>query len=247
MPTPNVPLDILDRVRDLEDRLRAVEGRTQIRPAQNQILGDVTIGAGGVLKALNNAGAPILYVGGIGPANPDGSPQRGLLIYRQDGTLALSVANTTGTPGQPQGVAIRDALGNTIISEDVIGGGLANPYLSTDAWVGATTAPADTTTSGTFTTLQNLQGWVKQHPKLTGHYLVQTSAGTTGEIRLVDDASNVILGPISIAAAQFFYSFGTGPVSGSFNSMFNLHWQGRVTGGAGSIGVRGLSTYGVQS
>jgi hypothetical protein len=208
--------------------------------------GGITITDGGYLKVLDTDGSIQFWVGGISPANPDGSPQRGLIAARDDGSQAIVLARLTGNATDPQGLLIRDAQASTLFAEDVIAGGLARPYLSSDAWFGGTETPAYTTTSGTFTTLQTLP-WVKQHPRVTGHYLVQTGAGTTGELRLVDD-SNTAIGPIiSIGAAAFFYSSTTGSLSGRNGLETYLHWQARTTGGAGSIGVRGLCTFGVQS
>jgi hypothetical protein len=244
MPTPNVPLDILDRIGALEERLRQVEGRTQIRPALNEIVaGTVTVGEGGEFRVLDTDGTKIFWVGGITPAHTDGSPQRGTLMRREDGSLAFAVY--TGGP-ENQGVFLWDKSGNGLLIEDVVGGGLCRPYLSTDAWFGATEAPTFTTTSGTFVTLQHLP-WQVQHPRVTGYYLVQAAAGTSGEIRLVDDSGTVVLGPLAIGTAAFTFGSLTGPLAQPFGTWTYLHWQARVTGGAGAIGIKGLSTFGVQS
>jgi hypothetical protein len=244
MPTPNVPLDILDRIRVLEDRLRQVEGRTQQRPAQNQVLGDVTISGGGRLIVQTPGGQQTLYVGSVSPAHLDGSPQQGFIVRREDGSAALTV--WTGAGSGAQAVQVWDKSGNVIVADDLTAGGLARPYVSTDAWFSASASPTDTTTSTSFVTLQHLQ-WKKQHPQVTAGYLVQTASGTTGEIQLIDDNSNVIVGPLPIAAASFYWGSATGPIAGAHMLDTVLHWQARVTGGAGTIGLRGLSTFGVQS
>jgi hypothetical protein len=242
---PDVPLDLLDRIRQLEDQLRQLQGRAQIRPALTEIQGgDVAISQGGRLIVATPSGQQILYIGKQSPSHPDGSDQQGLVVRRETGEPALSVWTAAGSGAQP--LQVYDQPGNVIFADDLQAGGLARPYLSTDAWFGATESPAYTTTSGSFVTLQHLP-WIKQHPKVTAFYLVQTAAGTTGEIRLVDDSSNVVVGPITIAAGAFFWGSAQGSLPGSFLMSTTLHWQARTTGGTGTIGVKGLSTFGVQS
>ncbi len=243
---PNVPEDIGTVLRTMQAQIRELQGRVNTRPALNHISGGgVTIDQGGTLSVITPGGQTVLYVGAIGPAHPDGSPQYGTVLRREDGSAALAVWDGAGASPQP--LAIWDRGGSTIFADDrVAGQGLARPYLSTDAWFGATEVPAFTTNSATFVTLQNLP-WVKQHPRVTAHYLVKADAGVAGEIQLVDDNNVVIAGPITVAAGAWTYSSATGPLAGALYSSTYLHWQARVTSGTGVIGVRGLSTFGVQS
>ncbi|MGW4810562.1 hypothetical protein ACWEPB_02805 [Kitasatospora cineracea] len=245
MALPNLPQDILDRIAALEGQVRDLSGRVGQRPAQTQIAGgDVAVYAGGSFRMLSFDGTFVqAWIGKISPSHPDGSEQRGILIYREDGSQALSLYSADNSP---QALALRDKAGTTVLADDVQAGGLARPYLSTDAWFGATESPTFTTNSATFVTLQNLP-WIKQHPKVTGHYLVRADAGVAGEIRLVDDVGGVIAGPIAVSAGAWTYSSTTGPLAGALYSSTYLHWQARVTSGTGNIGIRGLSTFGVQS
>ncbi|WP_282204554.1 hypothetical protein [Kitasatospora fiedleri] len=246
MALPNLPQDILDRLAALEGQVRDLSGRVGQRPAQTQIAGgDVSVYAGGSFRMLSFDGAfTQAWIGRISPNHPDGSEQRGILVYREDGSLALSLYSSDTSP---QALALRDKAGTTVLADDVQAGGLARPYLSTDNWVGATQAPTYTTSSATFTGLQT-NYFMKQHPKVTANYRVQTSAGTTGEIRMIDEyTGTVVVPPISIAAAAFFDSAATGTLTGTHEQALKLVWQARVTAGAGTIGVMGLSTYGVQS
>ncbi|MGW3072378.1 hypothetical protein [Kitasatospora sp. NPDC001132] len=243
---PDIPLDLLDRIRQLEDQVRQLSGRAQMRPAMNQILaGSVVVGEGGTFKVNNQNGGPAFYVGGISPLNPDGTPQRGLLAYRQDGTIAIMIANQTTSAGDPQGLLIRDARANTLLAEDVISGGLAVPQFGSDAWFGVTEAPQYSTTSATFATCMRLP-WRKHHPWVEAHYLVKADAGVAGEIRLLDGAGAVV-STVSVAAGAFSYDRTWGPVSGAHLATQYLQWQARVTSGSGSIAVRGLSTFGINS
>lgn len=242
----NVPLDLLDRIRQLEDQIRQVSGRVNIRPAMDQILaGDVVVGEGGTFKVNNLTGAPEFYIGKIGPNHPDGSEQRGVLIYREDGSLALSLY-TEGT--NPQALALRDHLGNALVADDTVAFGLARPYLEGGAWFGATEQPAFVTSSTSFVTV-TMSPWIKQHPRITAFYLARCSDSTTsGEIQLTDNGGAPISSVISASAGSFFYSSITGSIDGAHESQTYLRWQARVLpGSTGTIGVKGLATYGVQS
>jgi hypothetical protein len=247
MPAPNVPTDIGDTIRTMQEQIRALQGAVNTRPAMNQVSsGSVTIGAGGTLRVNDTDGAPLFFIGGISPLNPDGSLQRGLLAYRQDGSLALSISNGTANVGDPQAVVIRDADSNTLFAEDAIAGGLAAPLFGADAWYGVTEVPAWTTSSATFVTLMTLS-WRKQHPRVTAHYLARCSDGTTaGELRLVDGAG-LTVATVVLGAGAYVVGSVTGSVSGTHLASQSLQWQGRVTAGAGTVGVRGLSTFGVGS
>jgi hypothetical protein len=244
---PQVPYNINDQIQALENRIRFLEGRAQIRPALNQIQGgDVTIGQGGRLRVQTPAATDVLYIGMVTPDHPDGSHQQGLKVYREDGSIAFSVWNSAGVGAQP--ISIWDKAGNILIADDLQSGGLARPYLSTDAWFDSTEYPSSTTTNTSFTQVQHL-AWIKQHPKVQAFFLVRCSDGTTsGQIQLVDNSSNVIAGPITVAAGAFYYGSATGPIAGAHESQTYLHWQAMVNpGSTGNIGVKGLSTFGVQS
>ncbi|MFE6500781.1 hypothetical protein [Kitasatospora sp. NPDC057738] len=243
---PDIPMDILDRLRAVEDQVRQIAGRAQMRPALNQILaGDVTVGQGGTFKVNTKTGTAQFYVGVVLPTNPDGSEQRGLLANRQDGTLALMIGNRTGSSADPQGILINDARGNALLAEDVIGGGLASPQFGADGWFGATESPQYGTASGTFTTCMRLP-WKRHHPAVEAHYLVKADPGVAGEIRLVDGAGAVVA-TASVSSGSFTYNVVYGPVSGGYLSTQYLQWQARVTSGTGNIAVRGLSTFGINS
>ncbi|MFF2612699.1 hypothetical protein [Kitasatospora sp. NPDC058046] len=243
----DVPLDILDRLRQLEDQVRQLSGRAQMRPAMDQILaGDVVVGEGGTFKVNTLTGGLQFYVGKMGQANPDGSEQRGLLAYRQDGTQAIAVGRTTTVQAHPQAIVMSDARGGTIFAEDVFGGGLAAPVFGADGWYGYTEVPQWTTTSSSWATCMTLP-WRKQHPQVQGHYLARCSdAATAGEIRLLDGVGSVIAS-VTLNAGDYIVGSVTGPISGAHLSSQNLVWQARVSAGSGTVGVRGLSTFGVGS
>ncbi|MFB7908105.1 hypothetical protein ACFC1T_16870 [Kitasatospora sp. NPDC056076] len=244
---PQVPYDILDRIRDLEQGQRDIYGRLSQRPAQNQIQGgNVTVGQGGRFFATSPTGIAIVYIGDIDPPHPDGSRQTGMIVSREDNSPAMSVWDGAGGT---QAVILWDRHGNPIVSEDRnTGQGLSRPFIGGGTWFGGTEQPQYTTSSTSFATLM-LSPWIKQQPNLTAWYLVRCSDGTTsGEIQLTDNAGTAISPVISVGSGAFFYGSTSGPVAGAHESTTYLRWQARVLpGSTGNIGVKGLATYGTTS
>ncbi|WP_371677906.1 hypothetical protein [Streptomyces sp. NBC_01276] len=84
-----IPLDLLDRIRELERKVRELTGRAQIRPALNEITnGPVKIAEGGSLEVSAPDGTRIFNVGALW----DGA--YGVQIQRSDGTLAFNVGGS---------------------------------------------------------------------------------------------------------------------------------------------------------
>jgi hypothetical protein len=78
-----------------------------------------------------------------------------------------------------------------------------------------------------FVTLQTGVGF-KQHPRVQGQILVYADAGTTGTIRLVDQASNVLF-TTNLTSAQFGYvNYGPVALAGTHEQPISLNIQGKV-------------------
>ncbi|MBP0456258.1 hypothetical protein [Streptomyces montanisoli] len=86
-----MPQDVLDRIASLEREIRELRGRSQIRPALDQILhGKVTIGEGGSLDVRAPNGAQILGVGQFA------NGRYGIASAREDGTgIALQIGGNS--------------------------------------------------------------------------------------------------------------------------------------------------------
>lgn len=209
--------------------------------------GGLTISGGGSLNVRLPSGSQMFYLGALtNLAHLDGSPQQAFILRREDGSNCLAMYSFDGVA--PQSLSWYDIQGNFLVSEDQTSGqGLARPYIAGDGWFGAVEAPANTTSSATFTTVMTLP-WIKQHPRVTAYYLVQASTGaTSGEIRLVDDFGTQIGPTVVVGLGGYTYGSITGTLAGAHMFPTYLHWQARVTAGAGTLGVKGLTTYGVQS
>ncbi|MFD3911192.1 hypothetical protein [Streptomyces sp. NPDC058603] len=131
-----IPLDLLDRIRALERQVRELTGRAQMRPALNRISnGRVTIAEGGSLEVLAPDGTGLFGVGQFGRFwnHPDGSPQQGVIMQREDGSTAFTIrANPTTAEGGAgtQAVSIWDRTGHIVLGDDTTSGrGIGSPAL----------------------------------------------------------------------------------------------------------------------
>ncbi|MFJ5883453.1 hypothetical protein [Kitasatospora cineracea] len=181
-----IPQDLLDRIRTLERQVRELAGRSQIRPALDQIQhGQVIIGEGGTLTVKDGDGTAVLHVGDVLPAHPDGSQQYGLLLRREDGSLALSMW-TDGVV--PQGLDIWDSRGNVIFSEDRVTGGLARPWLQTPLYPSNDLEKYTWTDQGSPNDMWS--GYhIRHHPKLLTSFYLQCDSGTVGRAQMFIDGN----------------------------------------------------------
>ncbi|MFG3037772.1 hypothetical protein ACGFYZ_12770 [Streptomyces sp. NPDC048330] len=234
-----IPQDLLDRVRTLENRIRMLEGRAQIRPAMDQILnGDVVVGEGGALAVKHPAGPTLLRVGRIFQ-NPD---EYGTVIRRDDGTIAFSLYRGQTAPGTvPQAIRLVDADGAEIFAEDTVTGGLARPYLPLPIPVEESTSKWPSTTSTSYTTIGRSSGFI-QHPKVRIYAQLTASAGATAQLRFLINGTTVHTGAVGAPIAQTL-----AVPSFSFGAEAEFELQARVASGTGTAYGMTRYLYGVQS
>ncbi|RLU85892.1 hypothetical protein CTZ27_26360 [Streptomyces griseocarneus] len=231
-----VPLDLLDRIRELERQVRELAGRAQTRPAMDQVTkGNVRIGEGGSLGVFSPSGAQILGVGSWG------NGEYGISIKRQDGTAALTIRNGT-TDGQAQPLRLFDSRGKEIWADDVATGGIAYPYLSllppqpvNSAYWPKTDQPEFTTIAQSFNSI-----W---QPKIRLFAHTGADAGTSGEVRvLVNDQP---WGPaVRAPGGTFDYTGLTGAAPGA---LVEIRIEARRTSGTGAVYALPKMLYGRQT
>ncbi|MEV2203730.1 hypothetical protein AB0E11_27740 [Streptomyces fradiae] len=119
---PHVPTDLLDRIRALEREVALLRGRTQIRPALDQVLnGTVHIGEGGTLDVTSPGGAQLLGVGRFSTG------RYGVAMAREDGSgVAVEVGGNSVDAGQMVRLYAR---GSYPASPIVMDDGYADGYL----------------------------------------------------------------------------------------------------------------------
>ncbi|MHC0429981.1 hypothetical protein ACX6XY_07310 [Streptomyces sp. O3] len=235
-----IPTDLLDRIRALERQVRDLMGSANTAPPMNEISGgDVVIGDGGTLRVRTDLGEDLFYLGQVQPDRADGSPQQGLVVRRDDGTLALTV--WTGTPDTlpVQPVQILDRQGNVVVADDAERYGLARPYVPYPL-----PAPVDraarweSTGSTAWTTLYEGPG-LAQHPQLHCRIAADGSAGA--ELRLL--VNGVAVGPVGGPDGLEF----TAPLGEDFGALVTFAVQARVAAAGDTVRCRPMALYGVQS
>lgn len=236
---PSIPSDITDTLAKMQRQIDALQAQAGQRPALNTIAGGtVSITSGGSLRVLDTDGSLMFLIGKISPNHTDGSEQRGVLMYREDGTLALSIA--TGGP-EAQGIVIRDRAGHTIFAEDVVAGGLALPWLSYPSPGEEDTTRWPKTNVAAWTTIGRSRG-ITFSPRLKYHATMTTDPGTTGQLRLLVDGTTVATGSVGSAL------IGTVALPAfTYNAEVEFQLQAQTTSGAGYIYGITRYLYGVQS
>ncbi|MGW7416141.1 hypothetical protein [Streptomyces sp. NPDC054863] len=133
-----IPLDLLDRLRAVEQQVRQLTGRAQMRPALDQVLhGDVTVGEGGRLLVQDPDGTNILETGQAAAGDWF------LRLRRDNGSTALGVgANTYTGDETKQMVRMFSRSGQAIAMDDYY----ADEYLGRPS-IPIPWQPTETTTS----------------------------------------------------------------------------------------------------
>lgn len=230
--------DLVAYVKNLTRRIEDLEkgagiGSTAIDAGDLSILGgSLTVGPGAIVY--------------MGPGVFGGDNATTWIFRRYDGTTALSL---TGTSSGNQNWQLLDNAQNVVVSDDDSDQGLARPYLPINFELHSSTVPTVTTTSGTFVPLFTGR-YLKQHPRAEVEVLANASTGaTSGEVQLYNVSTGLVIdGPRSIGLG-FYGSVILGPatVDGGFLSTQEIEIQARRTAGAGTIGIRVLNAYGVES
>lgn len=216
--------------------------------------GGITIGDAGSLIVKDADGHLVAVIGALPPEfnRADGSPQLGIVIYREDGTLAAALADFDATtPPFKQAWQILDRAGNTILSDDTNSGkGLASPHLSLGTVTDTNVARWPATTAATWTSIA--EGFVeRQNPRVLWDFLLFAPASVTGQFRLLLDG-------VQIGTTQTVVGGGAGTFASwidtrSFPSSLDMYatglleLQGQVTAGAGTIAAQQLFLAGAQS
>lgn len=242
MGTPNYPRTVVDTIQALRRQAAAAytssntrQALTEIRDNILELYGQVIVKPGGKLIAQYANGETALHVG----ANTlsDGTPAHGVLIRRPGGETVLWTFGPDG--GGSAYWALYDKSGNIIISDDADSGqGLATPYIpwTVTPW-GQVMTPPQSTTAGSWSTLYRAHG-PKQHPRVKVLLICQSDADTTGQVRVVNAATNaVIAGPVTIAVGSNNYQTLEGSIGGEHLGDVYIDVQAQRTGGAGAIRI----------
>ncbi|PRH80883.1 hypothetical protein C6N75_01520 [Streptomyces solincola] len=235
-----IPTDLLDRIRLMERQIRELMGSANSSPALNTIdSGEVVIGDGGRLRVRTAGGDDLLYLGRVEPDRDANTPQQGLVVRRDDGSIALSVWTDSPDLLPVQPVRIFDRFGNVVVSDDTVHRGLARPYLPYPTPEPVDAARWESTGATTWTTLYRGPG-IAQHPRLHARVAVDGPAGA--EVRVLVDGDPI--GPTGGPGAGLVF---TEPLSAAFGADVVFEIQAKVATAGDTVRCRPLGLYGVQS
>jgi hypothetical protein len=137
-----VALRIRKIERDLDRVRRAITHiGIQIDPDTNSLV----VSSGRGIRVTDVAGNTVAIIGTQpGLERSDGSPQAGVSLYREDGSIAAFLGDSNPTvPPFKQSWQMYDRAGNVVMADDTNGGkGLAQPYVGGGCFLG------DTNTAG---------------------------------------------------------------------------------------------------
>lgn len=229
-----VPTDLLDRIRALEREVRELRGRSQMRPAMDQILnGSVVIGEGGSLEVRAPDGATLTRIGRVPPDYPGEIPQQSFVVRRNDNSTAIAVwtSDTERTPVQP--VRIFDRYGSIIFADDVLDEGLARPYIP---YTLAMTNHSTTSTewSGCY------EGYgIAQHPRIAAYIGMTYFGSRGGQVRVL--INDQVVGSGETVRDHW-------PIPGyTYGADVKIEIQARRTGKATEVFPRPYYLLGVES
>lgn len=186
-----VPTDLLDRIREIERRVRGLMASANSGPPMNQVgNGDIVVGDQGRFRARTSHGDDLLLVGRVEPDRDTAAKQyqQGLALRRDDGSIALSLLTTDPEKAPVQALRVLDHRGNTVLATDTERGGLGRPYLPFPTPVPVATSGWQSTTATEWTTLYAGPGFA-QHPKVYGLLAVSGSPGAA--VRLLVNGTPV--------------------------------------------------------
>lgn len=174
MAAVNQPVNILDKIAELERQITELRGRVGLSSA-TVTRGTLAVQGGAEFGVKHPSGHNMFLVG-----RAPGYDIYQVSMRRSDGTIAWAVATDSVTLNQF--VAHWDRAGNIIACDDPIAGeGLARPHLDIPMYPGRA-ADWQSTTSPTFETLWSTQAEA-QHPCLSWA-IGAGDNGASGEVRL---------------------------------------------------------------
>ncbi|NEC63756.1 hypothetical protein [Streptomyces sp. SID9727] len=245
-----VPTDLLDRVREIERRIRGLMASANSSPAMNQVdSGDIVVGDRGRIRARTSHGEDLLLVGRVQPDRDSAAKayQQGLELRRDDGSLALSLITADPVNSPVQALRVLDHRGDTVLATDASRGGMARPYLPFPTPAPVSRATWESTGSTGWTTLYAGPGFA-QHPKV---YCVLAVSGSVGAaVRLL--VNGTVVGAeqtLTGTAGQTADLTATlvEDLPASFGDTVAFEIQAKVAAAGDTVACLPRGLYGVQS
>jgi hypothetical protein len=219
--------------------------------------GGITIDGGklavtGLPGAAQGAtGASTVYMGGITPLMPDGTPQPGIIIRREDGTISLAQYDPTPDPAVADGfnqfLAVYDRAQTIVVSDDTASGqGLSRPYIPIPITRARYTDMVAVTDSSFVNVFETPGAFYKVNARARADIRCTTDvSGTLGEVRVLVDGVQVgETQTVEFTVATKYV--GPFVVPGAAYTSHQITVQARRTAGTGAVRLD-AAVWGVQS
>lgn len=245
-----VPPNLKEQIQQMIDRSVAAAFRSA--PLRNASISDggITVKGGFIwLRAAD--GTSSLYMGGVVPALPDGTYQPGLILRREDGTVAMALYDPTPDPSTPGGfqqfLAVYDRAQQIVMSDDTASGqGLARPYIPIPVTRARYTDMVAVTDSAFVNVIETPGTFYKVNARARADIRCTTdTADTTGEVRVLVDGVQVGATETVDFAVTTKY-IGPFAVPGDAYTQHSIKVQARRTAGTGAVRLD-ASVWGMQS
>lgn len=200
--------------------------------------------------ALQSGSTYVLYAGQAAIPDGSGRTQEVVLLSRDDGTVALELADTGTVLNHPHQQALQwlDRSGNIIIADDTTSGvGVARPHLQGPPLVNTNIGTWPATTAGTWATVAEAY-MERQNPKLSWSISTYAPASTTGQFRLL--AGNQQIGTTQTISNNNVGSWADTqpwPSVVPFGQLGLIALQAQVTAGTGSVAAQCFYLSGTQT
>ncbi|HET6816894.1 MAG TPA: hypothetical protein VFH66_06670 [Mycobacteriales bacterium] len=237
-------------ITDLKRQIRELRSAKTLQAAEIGKGGLTVKGTGGI-KMVAPDGTVIFEVF-CNSDNPDpaGNAQPSFRIFRNDGTLALSLEDPLpGQNGYHQILRVWDRAGHEIFAEDATAGeGIANPWLPFPLYLARYT-DWPKTTSGTFEDIWTGQIAAKNPTLTLGAKYTSDDSATSGEVRFqingttVGTTQSVGFG----IGTTYLASYQALPSGVHVNDFVTVTLQAHRTAGTGNICCTPFATTGSQS
>ncbi|MFI8255680.1 hypothetical protein [Streptomyces filamentosus] len=163
----------------------------------------------------------------------------------EDPVTLVAQFSTTGPGGSKPVLRVNDAYGHEIVSDDVITGGLARPWLPMLPPQNMATASWPATTSTAWTTVAQSQNPLWQ-PKLRLRLLTRVSSGAAGQVRVL--VGGVPFGPAVAAGGVFDHTAAvTTDMQTDFGKDLTVEVQALVTSASGTVYAQTVLMHGRQT
>ncbi|MFD6248910.1 hypothetical protein [Streptomyces roseolus] len=163
----------------------------------------------------------------------------------EDPATLVAQLSTSGPGGTKPVLRANDAYGHEILSDDVLTGGLARPWLPMLPPQDLASVNWPSTTATAWTTVAQSQNPIWQ-PKMRLRMLTRVSSGATGQVRVV--AGGVQFGPTVTAGAVFDHTGAvTADMQADFGKDLTVEIQATVTSASGTVYAKPVLMHGRQT